>query len=118
MKKKAANTKAPARRPPPSKAARERVRRHLAGERPLSLDPAEAAGAAFISLEERARARFARQKQEKEAEAARLVYSPKRKAEFLIANAVDAGDRKRAEEEVRKLGLDPRKIKPRKSSKR
>jgi hypothetical protein len=67
--KKAANTKTPARRPPQSKAAKERVRRHLAGERPLSLDPAEAAGAAFISLEERARARFAKQKQEKEAEA-------------------------------------------------
>ncbi|MEX0878277.1 MAG: AbrB/MazE/SpoVT family DNA-binding domain-containing protein [Thermoanaerobaculia bacterium] len=46
------------------------------------------------------------------------VYSPERKAEFLIANAVDAGDRKRAEEEVRKLGLDPRKTRPRKPSKR
>lgn len=46
------------------------------------------------------------------------VYSPRRKAEFLIANAVDAGDRKKAEEEVRKLGLDPRKIRPRKSPKR
>ena len=69
MKKKATNTKTPARRAPPSKAAKERVRRHLAGEPPLSLDPAEAAGAAFISLEERARARFARMKQEKEAEA-------------------------------------------------
>jgi hypothetical protein len=69
MKKKAANTKTTARRPPQSKAAKERVRRHLAGERALSLDPAEAAGAAFISLEERARARFAKQKQEKEAEA-------------------------------------------------
>ena len=72
MKKKAANTKTPPRRPPPSKAAKERVRRHLAGEHALSLDPVEAAGAAFISLEERARARFVRLKQEKEAEEARL----------------------------------------------
>ena len=45
------------------------------------------------------------------------VYSPQRKAEFLLANAVDARDRRRAEEEVRKLGLDPRKIRPRKPSK-
>ena len=72
MKGKAGNTKIPARRPPQSKAAKERVRRHLAGEPALSLDPAEAAGAAFISPEERARARFVRLKQEKEAEAARL----------------------------------------------
>jgi bifunctional DNA-binding transcriptional regulator/antitoxin component of YhaV-PrlF toxin-antitoxin module len=46
------------------------------------------------------------------------VYSPERKAEFLLANAVDAQDRKRAEAEVRKLGLDPRKIRPRKTTKR
>ena len=71
MKKKAANTMKHPRRPPQSDAAKERVRRHLAGLKPLSLDPAEAAGAAFISLEERARARFARLKQKKEAEAAR-----------------------------------------------
>jgi hypothetical protein len=71
MKKKAAHTKTPAHRPPQSEAAKERVRRHLAGLSALSLDPAEAAGAAFISLEERARARFARNKEEKEAAAAR-----------------------------------------------
>lgn len=46
------------------------------------------------------------------------IYSPERKAEFLLANAVDAGDRKKAEEEVRKLGLDPRKIRSRKPPKR
>jgi len=46
------------------------------------------------------------------------IYSPERKAEFLIANAVDAGDRRRAEEEVRKLGVDPRKVRSRKASKR
>jgi hypothetical protein len=69
MKKKAGETKASARRPPPSKAARERVRRHLAGEPPLSLDPAEAAGAPFISPEERARARYALMKKQKEEQA-------------------------------------------------
>ncbi|HEY3169972.1 MAG TPA: AbrB/MazE/SpoVT family DNA-binding domain-containing protein [Thermoanaerobaculia bacterium] len=46
------------------------------------------------------------------------VYSPERKAEFLLANAVDAADRRRAEEEVRKLGLDPRKMRQRKQPKR
>jgi len=70
MKKKAANKKMPARRRPQSKAAKERVRRHLAGESALALDPAEAAGAAFISLEERARARYVRRKEEQAAEAA------------------------------------------------
>ncbi|MBI3832478.1 MAG: AbrB/MazE/SpoVT family DNA-binding domain-containing protein [Planctomycetes bacterium] len=37
-------------------------------------------------------------------------YSPKRVAEFLLSNAVDAGDYAEALKEVRKLGLDPRKI--------
>jgi bifunctional DNA-binding transcriptional regulator/antitoxin component of YhaV-PrlF toxin-antitoxin module len=46
------------------------------------------------------------------------IYSPERKAEFLLANAVNAGDRKKAEEEVRKLGLDPRKMRQRKAAKR
>ena len=46
------------------------------------------------------------------------LYSPERKAEFLIANAVDAADRRKADEEVRRLGLDPRKIHPRRRSKR
>ena len=35
------------------------------------------------------------------------IYTPERKAELLLANAVDAEDRKAAEREVRKLGLDP-----------
>jgi AbrB family looped-hinge helix DNA binding protein len=35
------------------------------------------------------------------------VYSPARKAEFLIANAVDARDRKAAEAEARRLGVNP-----------
>ncbi|MSQ70132.1 MAG: AbrB/MazE/SpoVT family DNA-binding domain-containing protein [Betaproteobacteria bacterium] len=38
------------------------------------------------------------------------VYSPERKAEFLLNNAVDAVDYKRAVREVRKLGLDPATI--------
>ena len=35
------------------------------------------------------------------------VYTPERKAEFLLSNAVDAEDYARAREEVRTLGLDP-----------
>ena len=34
-------------------------------------------------------------------------YTPERRAEFLLSNAVDAGDYARAQEEVRKMGLDP-----------
>jgi hypothetical protein len=70
MKKKAAKTKTPPRRAPQSDAAKERVRRHLAGLSPLSLDPVEAAGAAFISPEERARLRYAEYKKTKAAAAA------------------------------------------------
>jgi hypothetical protein len=42
----------------------------------------------------------------------------RRKAGFLIANAVDAGDRRKAEDEIRKLGVDPRKVRTRTLSKR
>jgi hypothetical protein len=42
------------------------------------------------------------------------IYSPERKAEFLIANATDAADRRRAEEDVRGLGLEPRRKRARK----
>jgi AbrB family looped-hinge helix DNA binding protein len=35
------------------------------------------------------------------------VYSPERKAEFLLNNAVDEEDYAEAREEVRRLGLDP-----------
>ena len=35
------------------------------------------------------------------------VYTPERKAEFLLANAIDEDDLAWAEEEVRRLGLDP-----------
>lgn len=38
------------------------------------------------------------------------VYSARRRAEFLLNNAVDAADYKRALRAVRKLGLDPEDI--------
>jgi AbrB family looped-hinge helix DNA binding protein len=38
------------------------------------------------------------------------IYTPERKAEFLLSNAVDAEDYAHAEEEVRKMGLDPATI--------
>jgi AbrB family looped-hinge helix DNA binding protein len=38
------------------------------------------------------------------------IYTPERRAEFLLSNAVDAGDYARAVEEVRKMGLDPATI--------
>jgi hypothetical protein len=37
-------------------------------------------------------------------------YTPERRAEFLLSNAVDAKDYARAIKEVRKLGLDPTKV--------
>jgi len=37
-------------------------------------------------------------------------YTPERKAEFLLSNAVDREDYRQARREVRKLGLDPDKI--------
>ena len=44
------------------------------------------------------------------------IYSPERKAEFLVANATDSADREKAEEEVRRMGV--RLSKARKKSKR
>jgi AbrB family looped-hinge helix DNA binding protein len=41
-------------------------------------------------------------------------YSQERKAEFLLSNAVDGEDYAHAEEEVRKMGLDPAAIAHRK----
>ena len=35
------------------------------------------------------------------------IYTPERRAEFLLSNAVDEEDYARAKEEVRKMGLDP-----------
>ena len=34
-------------------------------------------------------------------------YTPARKAEFLLSNAVDGAEYRKARKEVRKLGLDP-----------
>ena len=42
------------------------------------------------------------------------IYTPERKAEFFLANSVDQQDYKKASEAVRKLGLDPARIKQRK----
>lgn len=44
------------------------------------------------------------------------TYTPERRAEFLLSNAVNSKDYARACQEVRKLGLDPAKIKHRKPS--
>jgi len=41
-------------------------------------------------------------------------YTPERRAEFLLSNAIDAADYREARKEVRKLGLDPDKIPHRK----
>jgi AbrB family looped-hinge helix DNA binding protein len=46
------------------------------------------------------------------------IYSPERKAEFLIANAIDAADRKAAEAEARKLGSRPQKTRSARRPKR
>jgi hypothetical protein len=35
------------------------------------------------------------------------IYTPERRAEFLLSNAVDAKDYQAACEEVRQLGIDP-----------
>lgn len=37
-------------------------------------------------------------------------YTPERKAEFLLSNAVDRSDYQKARKEVQKLGLDPDSI--------
>lgn len=37
-------------------------------------------------------------------------YTPQRKAEFLLSNAVDKADYRKARQEVRKLGLNPKSI--------
>ena len=41
------------------------------------------------------------------------IYSPERKAEFLLSNAVNASDYREAREEIRRLGLDPDKVRHR-----
>jgi AbrB family looped-hinge helix DNA binding protein len=46
------------------------------------------------------------------------VYTPERRAEFLLNNVVDAEDYQRARAEVKRLGLDPDRIKHHRPSKR
>ncbi|SRR6266542_1807924 len=46
------------------------------------------------------------------------IYTPERKAEFLLSNAVDAEDYRAARAEVRRMGLDPSKVRHRKPKKR
>ena len=54
------------------------------------------------------------------------IYTPERRAEFLLNNAVDIEDYRRARDEVKRMGLDPDRIKhhrpepvkPRKSGRR
>jgi len=38
------------------------------------------------------------------------VYGSERRAEFLLSNAVDAEDYRRAQDAVRRMGLDPADI--------
>lgn len=38
------------------------------------------------------------------------IYSPERKAEFLLSNAIDAKDYQSALKEVRKMGVDPSNV--------
>lgn len=38
------------------------------------------------------------------------IYTPERKAEFLLSNAVDEAEYQEALQEVRQMGLDPEKI--------
>jgi AbrB family looped-hinge helix DNA binding protein len=35
------------------------------------------------------------------------IYTPQRQAEFLLSNAVDKNDYRQAQEEVRRMGLEP-----------
>lgn len=45
------------------------------------------------------------------------IYTPERKAEFLLSNAVDAKDYDEAVRAVRQMGLDPAKIRHKKPKK-
>jgi AbrB family looped-hinge helix DNA binding protein len=46
------------------------------------------------------------------------IYTPERRAEFLLNNAVGAEDYRRARAEVKRMGLDADRIKHHRSSKR
>lgn len=45
------------------------------------------------------------------------TYTPERKAEFILNNAVDKADYARAAAEVKRMGLDPKNIRRRKPRK-
>ena len=42
------------------------------------------------------------------------IYTPERRAEFLLSNAIDRKDYEKAQAEIRKMNLDPKKIPHRK----
>jgi AbrB family looped-hinge helix DNA binding protein len=46
------------------------------------------------------------------------IYAPERKAEFLLSNAVDAKDYRDARAAVRRMGIDPARVRHKKPSKR
>ena len=46
------------------------------------------------------------------------IYTAERRAEFILNNAVNAGDYRRARAEVKRMGLDPDRIKHHRPSKR
>ena len=46
------------------------------------------------------------------------IYTPERKAEFLLSNAVDTDDYQAALQEVRKMGINPSRVPHRKPHKR
>ena len=46
------------------------------------------------------------------------IYTPERRAEFILNNAVDAGDYRRARTEVKRMGLNPDRGKHNRPSKR
>lgn len=46
------------------------------------------------------------------------IYTPERKAEFLLSTVLDAKDYRKAQAEVRRMGLDPATIPHRKPRKR
>jgi AbrB family looped-hinge helix DNA binding protein len=46
------------------------------------------------------------------------IYSPERRAEFLLNNAVGAEDYRHAQAEVKRMGLDPSRIKDHQPAKR
>jgi AbrB family looped-hinge helix DNA binding protein len=46
------------------------------------------------------------------------TYSPERKAQFLLSNAVDEADYRAAVKEVRAMGLDPKNIRHRPPSRK